>query len=299
MKAKTTYTLTLNGEDAAVGKNQVFTSYFNEVPNSNYYVQLGSGISELPFEAISLESYELTAGTVAHSSLQRKVSQLGSTVTYSFAATWSTVSTSFVGSICEVGFGYNNNSTVFNMLSRARFLDNDNNPVALTITTEDSLGVKAYMEIQKEITASNISFEATSDLTITGTLHEVNLDNWFDSYIAVPLHINLNMALLNISDLVIDNENFNRYSGNRTVIKTDVLSRTAIRETDNRIDKYTGYFSPSNNYTFTHIGIYEGSANVDENYFVIIELDEPVTITEFEEFSLTLNVKLTEQEINA
>lgn len=299
MKAKTTYTLTLNGEEVAKGKNQVFTSYFNEAPRNDYFVQLGSGTSELPFESINLETHEITAGKKSHFKLQKNVTQTGNTINYSFAGTWSTLSTPFIGSICEVGFGYNNSVSLFNMLSRARFLDNDENPILIEITKEDSLGIKAYMEVIKDINTSTISFEATDSLTITGTLHEVNLDNWFNDYISQPLPSNLNVALLTINNLFVQSDNFNRFTGNRIVIKTGSLTKSSIKEVDNRTDKYSSYFAPSTTYTFTHIGVYEGSANVDENYFVIVALDNPITITEFEEFSLAFNVKLTEQEINA
>lgn len=299
MKLQTKYSLSLNSSVVAEAKNSIHTSYFSNTPRNTYYVHLGAGVSELPFSALSLESYQLSAGSTSHNNMQKNVAQVGDTITYSFAATWSAISSTFVGTICEVGFGYSNSAAAFDMVSRARFLDNNDEPVLLSITEEDTLGIKAYMEVQKSINDTNVSFEATEDLTITGKLKEVNLDRWFDEYISQPLAANLNMSLFNSTNLDIVSNDFNRLSGSINIVKTDGLTRTQVNEETQRVDKYTGYFPPSNNYTFTHIGVHEGSGNVNDNYLVIIELDEPVTITEFEEFSLTLNVKLTEQEINA
>lgn len=298
MKSGITYTLTKNEQVVSEKHNKIHTSYFSVAPRSTYYAQIGSGTSELPFEAENLESFEIKVGNVTHNNLTRSTSQSNDGVIYSFYYSWGGVDPNFIGGVCEVGVGYGSSSTNFSMISRARFTDENNEPLLIKVEEVDTLGIKVRMELFKSTSSKPVSFEISEGRIITGKAYEVNLRNWFSDYIAAPLPSGLSMSLFNSSNLNIDSNNYNDLSGTIGLVKSTGTSKDTVSGADNRTDKFSSYFAPSNDYEFTHIGLYDGGSTTPANYFIIVVLDEPVIITEIDEFSITINVEQTEADIN-
>jgi len=298
MKKSIKYSLLMNGATCAVNSNKIHTSYFSKAPQATMYVQAGDGLSDMDFNATALENYQVKIGSVNYSEMNKVVSQLGQTVVYNFNYTWGVVSGGYVGSLCEVGTGYRDSSTDFEMISRTRFLDDNNEPVLIEITEYDVLGLKIDIEILKSITSEDVSFELSDGKIATGKLYEVNLQNWFQDNLASPLPSSISMVLFNSTNLNFISSEMNKLEGTLSVEKSTATAKTSTSSFDVRSDKYGAYFPPSDNYTVSYLGLCAGSNTIPQNYYVVVVLDEPLLITEEDEFTIAITLEQTEGDIN-
>lgn len=293
MKVGAKYTATINGTEF-VCDNKIHASYFNYPPQSQYYCLIGSGESDIPMESGSLESFIGSMGSVSHGNLVRKVEKLSGLVRYSFSYTWPISTIRHSGVIGEVGLSYNSSGIDSRLISRARFLDYSGFPRPIKVTIDDVIGLKANIDLYKDISPVRVELSLLDGVKASGSSYDVNLKSWFERALARPIPERLSISLFNSTNLAIQENGFNDLSGDILVSRSGAASPSEAGSDTNRKFTFSSYFSPTVDYTFSYIGLYEGGSSVANGYYMVIALDSPVSIGASDEFTVTINLDLSE-----